>query len=41
MATGTVSDFILYEEQFHSGVTETLEQETDAFNAASQGAIVL
>ncbi len=41
MATGTLSDFVIYEEQFHGSFTETIEQETDAFNAASQGSIVL
>jgi len=41
MATSTLSDMVIYEEQFYSGYTETLEQETDAFNAASRGCIIL
>jgi hypothetical protein len=35
MAIGTKSDFKIYDEQFWGGVVETLQQNTDAFNAAS------
>ena len=41
MAIGTSGDFVIYEDQFFAGVTEVLEQNTDAFNAASGGAIQL
>lgn len=41
MAIGKASDFTIYQEEFHTGVVETLEQETAAFNAASNGCIVL
>lgn len=41
MPTSTLSDMVIYEEQFYGGFTETLEQETEAFNAASRGCIVL
>lgn len=39
MAAGTKSDFQIFEEQFFGGVTETLQQNADAFNAASAGAL--
>lgn len=41
MATGTVSDFQVYEEQFHSGATEVMMQEAGVFNEASAGTILL
>jgi hypothetical protein len=41
MAIGTKSDFVIYPQQFWGGVVETLQQNTDAFNAASNGAIRL
>ena len=41
MAAKTKTTFTIYHEQFHSGYTETLVQETEAFNAASQNAIRL
>ena len=41
MATSLASDFKVYEEQFQGAFIETLYQNVDAFNAASQGAIVL
>lgn len=41
MATGKASDFKVYQDQFQAGVVETLVQNTDAFNAASKGAITL
>lgn len=41
MATTLASDMKVYEAQFQSGLTETLKQNTDAFNAASNGGIIL
>lgn len=41
MAIGTKSDFIIYDDFFHTGVTETLVQETNVFNGASRGCIEL
>ena len=41
MATTLASDMKVYEAQFQTGLTETLKQNTDAYNAASNGAIVL
>jgi len=41
MATTLASDMKVYEAQFQSGLTEMLTQNTEAFNAASNGAIVL
>lgn len=41
MAITTVADMKVYEAQFQSGLVETLQQNTNAFNAASNGAIVL
>jgi len=41
MAIGKASDFKIYDEQFWGGATEVLAQNTNAFNAASQGAIQL
>lgn len=41
MATGKASDFKVYQDQFQTGVIETLTQNTDAFNDASRGAIAL
>jgi hypothetical protein len=41
MAEITYSDLIVYESQFKSAVTETIQQMTDAFNAGSNGAIML
>lgn len=41
MATTLASDLKIYEAQFQSGLTETLTQNIDAFNAASNGGIVL
>lgn len=39
MAIGKASDFVIYDEQVHGGFIETLVQNTDAFNAASNGTI--
>jgi hypothetical protein len=39
MATGKASDFKIYHEQINGGLVETLVQQTNAFNAASRGAI--
>lgn len=39
--TGLVSDMKIYEDQFFSGMAEVLQQNVDAFNASSQGAITL
>lgn len=41
MAIGKGSDFKIYEEYFNGGLVETLVQQTNAFNAASRGAIRL
>lgn len=41
MATGKASDVKVYNEQIQSGLIETLTQVSDAFNAASMGAIRL
>lgn len=41
MATTLASDLKIYEAQFQSGMTETLQQNVEAFNAASNGGIVL
>jgi hypothetical protein len=41
MATTLASDLKIYEAQFQSGMTETLQQNIEAFNAASNGGIVL
>lgn len=41
MGIGKASDFTVYEAEFNSGKTETLEQATDAFNAGSAGTILL
>lgn len=39
MAAGTLSDFKIYDELFHTSMTETLQQNADVFNAASRGSI--
>lgn len=39
MGIGKASDFVIYQEQFFGGMSEVLEQEANAFGAASQGAI--
>ncbi len=39
--TGTGADFKIYDDQVQGGMVETLVQNTDAFNAASRGAIRL
>ncbi|WP_448506610.1 major capsid protein [Immundisolibacter sp.] len=41
MAIGTKSDFKIYDDQFFGGMSEVIEQNSNAFNAASNGAIVL
>ena len=41
MAVTLTSDMKIYESQFQSGLTETLQQNVEAFNASSNGAIVL
>jgi hypothetical protein len=41
MAIGTKGDFVIYHDQFFTGVTETLQQNSEAFNEASGGAIRL
>lgn len=41
MAIGKASDFVVYPEQFFGGVIETLQQNADGFNAASNGCIRL
>jgi hypothetical protein len=41
MAIGKASDFKIYNEQFWGGVVEVLQQNTDAFNASSNGCLRL
>lgn len=41
MAAGTQSNFVIYEDEFFEGAYETIEQNVNGFNAASQGAIRL
>lgn len=41
MATTLVSDMKVYESQFATARTETLQQNVDAFNGASNGAIIM
>lgn len=41
MAAGKASDFKVYQDQFQAGIVETLTQNSNAFNAASVGAISL
>ena len=41
MAVGLHSNFVIYHEQLQTGFNETLQQETEAFNAASLGAITM
>ena len=41
MATGTKSSFKIYNEYIHEAISETLTQVSEAFNGASQGAILL
>jgi hypothetical protein len=41
MAIGKASDFIIYEDEFYTGMTEVQAQQADAFNGASAGAIRL
>lgn len=41
MAIGKETDFRIYHEEFFGGMTEALEQNTNAFNSASAGAIRL
>lgn len=41
MAIGLHSSFVIYNEEVQTGFNEVLQQETDAFNAASNGAIVM
>lgn len=41
MATGTATNFKIYNEFVHSGIVETLTQASALFNAASRGAIKL
>ena len=41
MAIGIETNFVIYNSQFWGGVIETLQQNTEAFNAASQNALRL
>lgn len=41
MAVGVHTNFTIYNEELQTGFNETLQQETDAFNAAANGAIVM
>lgn len=41
MAIGLGSNFKIYEEQFHTGATEIMQQEAQVFNDASNGSMLL
>jgi len=41
MAVGTKANFVIYQEEFFGGYSEALEQNSNIFNAASQGAITI
>jgi len=41
MPITTSNDFVLYDDEFHTAQTETLQQETEVFNGMSNGAINL
>jgi hypothetical protein len=41
MAIGKASDFVIYQEEFFGGMSETLTQETEIFNSASNNCIRL
>jgi hypothetical protein len=41
MATGTKSDFTIYEDEYYSGAYETLTQKAEVFNGASRNAVQL
>ena len=41
MAIGKASDFVVYQEEFFGGMSETLTQETEIFNSASNNCIRL
>ena len=41
MAIGKASDFVIYQPQFHTGMTEVMTQQANVFNANSNGAITL
>lgn len=41
MAIGKQSDFVIYQEEFHAGVTEVMQQEANVFNEQSRGGITL
>lgn len=40
MATTTATQVVIYEEQFHGAFVETIQQNVDAFNEASRGALM-
>jgi hypothetical protein len=39
MAAGKASDFVIYNEQYYTGLLEAMDQQTQIFNAASNGAL--
>lgn len=41
MAIGKASDFVIYDEQFFGGMIEVIEQNADAFNASSNGCLMI
>lgn len=41
MGAGKASDFVIYQEQFYGGMLEAMDQNSNAFNAASNNAIVM
>jgi len=41
MSAGTKTNFVIYDEQFYAGQWEAMSQNVNAFNAASDGALVL
>jgi hypothetical protein len=41
MATGTIADFKIYNEEFYGGYSEALEQNSNMFNSASNNTVIL
>jgi hypothetical protein len=41
MGIGKASDFVIYQEQFYAGMTEVLAQNSNAFNGASNGTMIM
>ena len=41
MATGLQTDFVIYQDEFNTGMTEVMQQESNVFNSQSGGGITL